>query len=284
MITADVAKTGALVKTCMLGADWKAPSSWRSAVPIGLRNLTSVAVLAAACGGHGHHGPGHGHHRFEDPEQWARRWDSPERDGWQKGQTVIDGLGLADDAQIADIGAGTGYFAARLARSVPNGRVYAVDIEPTMVEHLVARAAREGLDNLRAVLGGAHDPHLPGNGADIDLLFLCNTYHHIEDRPAYFDRLRARLSHRGRLVIVDYRPDWVGEGPPPEMRLSAETVTAELEKGGYRPVRRDETTLERQYILIFEAAEAAPVPELTDKDGDHRYPDSGREGAQPQER
>ena len=83
-------------------------------------------------------------HRFSDADSWAKVFDDPERDRWQKPHEVIMALKLAPDAKVADIGAGTGYFAARLAHMAPNGRIYAVDLEPDMVKYLAERAKREG--------------------------------------------------------------------------------------------------------------------------------------------
>lgn len=231
-----------------------------------------LGIALAACGGAtGTHGPataptakgrhGHGHHhapqhlhRFEDPERWAERWDAPERDEWQKPDAVIAALGLAADAHVADVGAGTGYFSVRFARALPEGRVYAVDVEPGMVEHVRKRAEAEGLGHLQAVLAAPDDPKIP---APVDVLFLCNTYHHITDREAWFRRARASLKPGGRVVVVDYRPDFDGPGPPPAMRLSADAVVAEMQAAGYRLAHRDAELLPRQYLLVFEPADAA---------------------------
>src|SRR5688572_26508547 len=75
--------------------------------------------------------PDHMEHRFADPEQHAKSFDDPARDGWQMPARVIDVLKMTPDASVADIGAGTGYFTVRLAKAVPRGIVYAVDVEPS---------------------------------------------------------------------------------------------------------------------------------------------------------
>src|SRR5689334_10375863 len=87
-------------------------------------------------------------HSFQGAQKWAHVFDDPERDAWQKPHDVIAALALKPEASVADIGAGTGYFAARLANMLKAGRVYAVDIEPDMVQYLAERAKREGLENL----------------------------------------------------------------------------------------------------------------------------------------
>src|SRR3954466_6089769 len=78
-------------------------------------------------------------HSFGDAEKWAHVFDDPKRDEWQKPHEVIQALHLKPDAIVADLGAGTGYFAARLASMLGKGRVYAVDVEPDMVKHLAKR-------------------------------------------------------------------------------------------------------------------------------------------------
>lgn len=77
--------------------------------------------------------PDHMDHRFDDPERFATSFDDPERDAWQMPARVIEALSLRADGTVADIGAGTGYFTMRLAKAVPQGAVYAVDIEPAML-------------------------------------------------------------------------------------------------------------------------------------------------------
>lgn len=224
----------------------------------------TLPLLLVACGGthsatHPHHGvPHHGapadhagghHHGFEDPETWSQRWEGPERDAWQKPEVVLAALGLSQETTVADVGAGTGYFSVRFAQAVPQGKVYAVDLEPAMVEWLRARAAREGLGNLHAVQATTVDARLP---EPVDLVFLANTYHHIGDREGYFRRLRPHLRPGGRLAVVDYHLVTEGHGPPKHLRLAPDQVVAELEAAGYKLVQRDDQSLPRQYLLVFE--------------------------------
>lgn len=200
---------------------------------------------------HAHH-HGHHHHGFEDPAQWAEKWDTSERDAWQKPEAVMAVIAPKPTDRVADIGAGTGYFAARLARRAPEGVVYAVDLEPAMVEWLGKRAAQEQLANLTAVQATPDDAKLP---APVDLVMLTNTYHHIEGRTPYFTRLRAHLRPGGRVAIVDYKQQFEGHGPPPAMRLAPDTVVREMQAAGYTLAQRDEELLPRQYIVVFTAAE-----------------------------
>ena len=100
-------------------------------------------------------------HRFDDAAKWSQIFDDPRRDAWQKPHEVIQALAPRPDAVIADIGAGTGYFALRFSHMVPQGRVYAVDTEAAMVKHLAERAKQAGASNLTALQAAPDDPRLP---------------------------------------------------------------------------------------------------------------------------
>ena len=185
-------------------------------------------------------------HSFGDAEKWSHVFDDPERDAWQKPHQVIQALGLKSDAVIADIGAGTGYFAARLANMLPKGTVYAVDVEPDMVRYLGERAKREKLANLKPVTGRANDAALP---APVDLALFVDVYHHIEDRERYFRALAGSLKPGGRIAVIDFRMD-SPSGPPKSARVAPERVKAELASAGYA-LAEEHGFLPRQYFLVF---------------------------------
>jgi SAM-dependent methyltransferase len=191
--------------------------------------------------------PGY-HHSFGNAETWAKEFDDPAREAWQKPDDILDALQLPRSAYIADIGAGTGYFSVRIAKRVPDGEVFAVDIEPDMVRYLSERAHHEQLHVLRPVQASADNPNLP---EPVDVALIVDTYHHIDDRVAYFSRFKSSLRPGGRLAIVDFKTD-APEGPPPERRISSDKVTAELEQAGYSLVARHDF-LPRQYFLVFQA-------------------------------
>ncbi len=197
--------------------------------------------------GHGHVHRG-GHHRFEDAEAWAQVFDDPARDAWQKPDAVLDFMKLAPDATVADIGAGTGYFAVRIARRLPRGTVLATDIEPDMVRWLTDRARDEGIENLVALRSTADDP---GLDRPVDVAFMCDVFHHLEDPPRFFGRLRERLARDGRIVIVDFDPRAPQDapGPPAAMRIAPERIVEQLRPVGLVQSRLDTTTLPYQYIL-----------------------------------
>lgn len=197
--------------------------------------------------GAGHHA---NHHRFDDAAKWAKVFENEARNAWQKPEVVLSALALTDAMVVADIGAATGYFPVRIAARVPKGRVWGIDIEPAMVRFLNTRAQQDKLPNLFSVLGTAADPLLP---EACDRIVVVNTYHHISDRVAYFGRLRSKLKPGGRLAIIDFKKKPLPFGPPMEMKLSAEAITAELVAAGYVPLPAEDV-LPHQNLLQFTAS------------------------------
>lgn len=198
------------------------------------------ALPAAAQSPHTHQ------HSFGNAEKWAQVFDDPDRDAWQKPHEVIQALKLKPDAVIADIGSGTGYFSARFANMTPQGKVYGVDTETDMVKYLAARAKREGLKNVTALLGKPGDPGLPEKA---DLIIYVDVYHHVESRVDYFRRLQNSLKPGGRLAIIDFRMD-APTGPPRAARIAPEQVKAELQRAGY-VLAEEHGFLPNQYFLVF---------------------------------
>jgi SAM-dependent methyltransferase len=211
-----------------------------------LRVFVFLLGLFCAFAGHAQHGAQPHHRSFDDAAKWSKEFDDPARDAWQKPHEVIQALKLAPDAVVADIGSGTGYFAVRLAHRVPKGRVYAADVSPGMVKFLSERAAKEKLANLSSHVAGVSDPKLPG---PVDLVLVVDTYHHIEKRSAYFERLKSKLRPGGRVAIIDFRLD-SPTGPPPEHRIAPERVVAEMQQAGYGLATRHDF-LPNQYFLVF---------------------------------
>ena len=194
--------------------------------------------------------PDHMDHRFDDPEKYAKSFDDPARDAWQMPARVIEALKLPEDASVADIGAGTGYFSLRLAKVVPRGTVYAVDIEPKMLDYVRNRAKSAGLANVVPVLADSVSPKLP---KAVDLALVVDTYHHIPNRVAYFKSLAKVLTAGGRVAIVDFRKD-APDGPPPEFRFEASQIVDEMTKSGYR-LETEHKFLPRQHFLVFSRAQ-----------------------------
>ena len=251
-----------------------APSSRACRTVSGVRSVAFGALLALTLaapseavaqhdphqghgpGGHADHG-GHARgehdatasHRFDDVDHWVARFDDPERDAWQKPDAVIAFVAAPDGAVVADIGAGTGYFSVRLARAIGDaGRVLAVDVERALIEHIEERAAGDGLSNVEAILGEFDDPRLPEGG--VDRILIVDTWHHIDDRLSYLERLSRALRPGGTVVVVDFRDGDLPVGPPPGHKLSESHVRGEFDKAGWTLVEASDA-LDYQYMLKF---------------------------------
>ena len=175
--------------------------------------------------------------------------EGPDRDLWQMPDLIMDTLGVAEGSVVADIGAGAGWFTIRLARRVgESGLVYSEDIQPQMLEATMRRVAREGLRNVRRVLGTAEDPLLP-RGA-LDAVLIVDTYHELDNPEAMLRNIARSLKPQGRVGVVDFKRDGLGPGPDLEERVDPEQVVRDAEAAGLRLVRR-ETFLPYQFVLVF---------------------------------
>jgi ubiquinone/menaquinone biosynthesis C-methylase UbiE len=170
------------------------------------------------------------------------------RDRWQHPTEVISALQIQPGACIAEIGSGGGYFTFRLAAAVGrSGKVYAVDVDPDLVDDVAAGARQRAIDNIEPVLADAADPHL--QASSIDLVFTSNAYHHLSDRAGYFRRLRRCLKPDGHVAIIDSNgAGWFhalfGHWTP------AGVIESEMRTAGYR-LEQAHSIVPEQNFLIF---------------------------------
>ncbi|MGE3274717.1 MAG: class I SAM-dependent methyltransferase [Vicinamibacterales bacterium] len=189
------------------------------------------------------------------PPQDLGLLEAPDRDQWQRPDQIMDALGIAEASVVADVGAGSGWFTIRLARRVgPNGLVYAQDVQAEMLNAISRRVQREGLTNIRPVLGAGSNPGLP-TGA-IDAVLIVDTYHEIEDRVTFLRNLARAITPQGRIGVVDFKVEGGGPGPAPDERVSPEVVVGDAERAGLRLLRQ-ETFLPFQYFLVFGRSETS---------------------------
>lgn len=200
-----------------------------------VRGAVAAAVLLALIGGCGAY------------KRWA--YEGFSRDGWQQPEQVLAALEVQPGERVADIGAGGGYFAFKLADAVgPGGLVYAVDVDKDMTDYLRERAAEDGYRNVEVMLAPPDNSTL--SPAGVDLVFTCNTYHHFDHPVEYFSRLRSALRPGGRVAIVDLDAQrstlvWLfGHGTPPS------TIVTQMATAGYR-LERSHDFLSRQSFMVF---------------------------------
>jgi arsenite methyltransferase len=184
-----------------------------------------------------------------DSKAYISMLEDPQRAGVQKPDEVIKALGLKNGETIADIGAGSGYFTFRLARSLGNsGRVYAVDISPDMILYMNRRIRDLKLNNVITVLSAPDDPLLQDHS--VNRIFICDTWHHIQDKAKYLGIMKRILKPGGQVIIVDYKKGQLSTGPPAEMRIAKREVIKQFESGGFK-LSREHNFLPYQYFLVF---------------------------------
>ena len=173
--------------------------------------------------------------------------NDPSRDAWQKPKEVVEKLGIVPGARVADVGAGGGYFTWYLAEAVgPDGITYAVEIDETGLDIIRKNMQSRAVRNVVPIHAEPMDPKLP---APVDLVFSCDTYHHMEERIAYFRSLAPYLKADGRVAILDFHPHgffsgFLGHG------TAAEEVRREMEAAGYRMIAEFDF-VESQHFQIF---------------------------------
>lgn len=174
-------------------------------------------------------------------------FEDPARDQKLQINRVMDTLKLRPGSNVADIGAGGGWFSVRAARRVsPGGTVFAEDINPRAVDAIHARAARENLPNIATVLGSPDNPKLPANSLDAALML--RVYHEIAYPPVLLTHLHAEMKPGGLFGVIDHPGNGADHG------IDAETVRAEVERAGFRFVRQYDFTKgdQNDYFLLFE--------------------------------
>ncbi len=175
--------------------------------------------------------------------------EGPDRAAWQRPEQVMDVLGIAEGSTVADLGAGGGWFTIRLAKRVgPNGKVYAEDVQPEMIEAIRRRVEFAQLkDRVVPILGTESDPRLP---ARVDAVLIVDSFHEMRQPVVMLRNVAASLKPDGRLGIVEFTKNGLGPGPPMEERVDPERVIRDAETAGLR-LRSSETFLRYQYMLVF---------------------------------
>jgi len=186
-----------------------------------------------------------------DLNEYIARLDDPARDEWQQPDVALAALGITQTSVVCDVGAGTGYFALRMAKLA--AQVYAVDVEPQLLVLLRDRVASAGLRNVTPVLGLPHDPLIPP--AVFDLILVVNVFHHVPERAAYLRRLQAALRPGGRLAIIDFHKRELPVGPPVDHKLSREDCLEQVRAAGLQVVTELDS-LPYQYFLILNPKES----------------------------
>ncbi len=224
-----------------------------------LRLVLTGHVLLLACVTHAQtprhdaqtaDGPGHAanHVMNQRPfEDLVAGFEDPARDVWQKPADVLAFLGDVQGKTVMDIGSGSGYFSFRLLEA--GAKVICADVDERFLRYIEERRAREAIPESRMETRLVPYDSSTLRPGEADLVLIVDTYHHIENRIAYFAEVRAGLKPGGKLVVVDFfkRDDPVGPGVA--MKMSEDVVMAELREAGYTEFRLDVERLPYQYLI-----------------------------------
>jgi SAM-dependent methyltransferase len=174
-------------------------------------------------------------------------FESPGRDQRLQIERVMDLLGIVSGKNVADIGAGSGWFTVRAARRVGGGgEVYAVDINPDAIRYVDDRAKKEGLHNVKTVQGHEDDPLLPAG--QVDAVLLLKTYHEVAKPVALLRNLRPALRAGAKVGIIDRNGNGENHG------VQKKVVIKEAEEAGYALTGSyDFVKDDMDYFLVFTA-------------------------------
>jgi ubiquinone/menaquinone biosynthesis C-methylase UbiE len=182
-------------------------------------------------------------------DDWIATLDAPARIQGLKVGEVLPRLALKPAQIVADVGAGTGIFSIQFSRSVrPGGKVYAVEVDEKLLEHIQASATEQGIGNIEGVLGEYDDPSLP---EPVDLAFLNDVLHHIERREVYLKNLVKYLKPTGRVAIIDFKPGQGGHASDSALQVSQEQATAWMGAAGWKPVEVISDVYPDRWFVIY---------------------------------
>lgn len=182
--------------------------------------------------------------------EWIELLDSPERLAGLRIDEVIAKLQLKPGTVVADLGAGSGSFSLPFARAVgPTGKVYAVEVDEVMVEHIRRKVAGQRVTNIEAVLGKFADPALPA-AADVDVAFLHDVLHHIADRAGYLKQVPLYLKPAGRIAIIEFHSHTSPHRADPKLHVSKEQARALLNDVGFVPAE-EFTLFDDKWFVIY---------------------------------
>ena len=206
--------------------------------------LTVAAFLAAA----GWVQPAAAQLGSRTAEEWMKTLESPQRLQGLKIPDVVAALKLKPGMLVADIGAGTGVFSLPLARAVrPGGKLYAVEVDEKLLEHVVELGTEQGVTNIEPVFAEYDNPLLP---QPVDFAFIHDVLHHIEKRDVYLKNLAGYLKPGGRIAVIDFKPGAGGHKEDQKMQLGQEQVTAMMAAVGLKPAE-EVKLFEEKWFVIF---------------------------------
>jgi SAM-dependent methyltransferase len=182
------------------------------------------------------------------PDEWIKMLDNPSRTDGLRIPEIIERLRLKPGDVVADIGAGTGVFSLPLAKAVaPSGKVFAVEVDQRLVDHIGRKAAEQKVGNVQPTLGKFAEPGLPA--ASVDLAFIHDVLHHIQERAAYLKALSRALKPTGRLALIEFHPDKGGHRNQAEMHVTKDQAAAWMADAGLKPVEEFDLFADKYFVI-----------------------------------
>ncbi|MFG0265792.1 MAG: class I SAM-dependent methyltransferase [Rhodopirellula sp. JB055] len=195
--------------------------------------------------------------KFKDPDlnvdEWLDRFEVESREVYGARKEVLKACAIKPGERIADVGAGTGFYSRLFAKMTGwDGWVYSVDISPNFLQHIAARATADGIENITTVLGTDVSIRLPPES--VDLVFICDTYHHFESPQQSLASIYRALKPGGRLILIDFEriPGVSREFLLGHVRAGKEVFQSEVMEAGFEftdEVKVD--AFEENYLLRF---------------------------------
>ena len=225
------------------------PVAWRRRAAAGAGALVVAALVATAAAQQSRH-PVSGRIIAQVMGYEGAAWlERPEREDEEQPSRALAALDIRPGQVVADVGAGSGYYTVRLAERVgPNGKVFAADIQPEMLDLLRARVKRARLDQVELVRSTETDPRLPEGVCD--LVLMVDVYHELARPQEVLRKLRGSLKPDGRLVLIEFRKESPWVPIREEHKMSVKEARMELEAEGFR-FDRVIDVLPWQHILVF---------------------------------
>jgi ubiquinone/menaquinone biosynthesis C-methylase UbiE len=182
-------------------------------------------------------------------DDWIKVLDAEDRLKRLRVAEVVGALKLKPGDVIADLGAGSGPFVVLFAKAVsPKGKVYAVDVDRNFFPYIEKRVKAAGAGNVETVLGAFTDPKLPSS--DIDIAFMHDVLHHIEDRAGYLKTAAKYLKPGARVAIIDYHAASSPHKDQPNLIVSKEQAAAWLADAGFKPAE-DISLFTEKWFLVY---------------------------------
>lgn len=192
---------------------------------------------------------------FKDPDvsEWVKKFEGESREVYLKRKEIVAACGLEMGMAVADVGAGTGLFTRLFAEAVgKEGKVFAIDISPKFLEHIDTSAKQFGLTNVQTILGTDHSLELAANS--VDVVFICDTYHHFEYPARMMRSIDTSLNEGGRVVLIDFHriPEKSSQWVLSHVRAGQEVFEKEITELGFQKTSEAHDLLHENYFVVFQ--------------------------------